>query len=97
MPYANNKDADQPVHLWSLISIFIVRCFDSIMPLATFYIRNFKLLASFCSYQAGLCPTWSQTPKDSFSRDVAHFIYAKIMGNYLNLDLVNINTRANFG
>ena len=29
-PYANNKGADQPVHLRSLISAFVVRCLDSI-------------------------------------------------------------------
>ena len=33
MPYANNKGADQPVHLHSLISAFVVRCLDSIIPL----------------------------------------------------------------
>ena len=29
MPYANNKGADQPAHLHSLISAFVVRCLDS--------------------------------------------------------------------
>ena len=29
MPYANNKDTDQPAHLHSLISAFVVRCLDS--------------------------------------------------------------------
>ena len=32
-PYANNKGADQPAHPRSLISTFIVRCLDSIIPL----------------------------------------------------------------
>ena len=32
MPYANNKGADQPAHPCSLISTFVVRCLDSIMP-----------------------------------------------------------------
>ena len=31
--YANNKGADQPAHLGSLISAFVVRCLDSIIPL----------------------------------------------------------------
>ena len=31
MPYANNKGADQPAHPRSLISIFVVRCLDSII------------------------------------------------------------------
>ena len=33
MPYANNKGADQPVHLRSLISTFVVRYLHSIMSL----------------------------------------------------------------
>ena len=33
MPYANNKGADQPVHPPSLISIFVVRCQDRMIPL----------------------------------------------------------------
>ena len=33
MPYANNKGADQPAHTRSLISAFVVRCLDSIIPL----------------------------------------------------------------
>ena len=32
MPYANNKGADQPAHPRSLISAFVVRCLDSVMP-----------------------------------------------------------------
>ena len=35
MPYANNKGTDQPVHLRSLISAFVVRCLGSIIPLAS--------------------------------------------------------------
>ena len=31
MPYANNKDADQPAHPRSLISTFVVRCLDSMI------------------------------------------------------------------
>ena len=31
MPYANNKDADQPAHPCSLISTFVVRCLDSMI------------------------------------------------------------------
>ena len=30
MPYVNNKGADQPTHLHSLISAFVVRCVDNI-------------------------------------------------------------------
>ena len=35
MPYANNKGADQPAHPRSLISTFVVRCLDSMMPLVS--------------------------------------------------------------
>ena len=35
MPYANNKGADQPAHPRCLISTFVVRCLDSIMPLVS--------------------------------------------------------------
>ena len=35
MPYANNKGADQPAHVRRLISLFVVRCLDSIMPLVS--------------------------------------------------------------
>ena len=35
MPYANNKDADQPEHSHRLISAFVVRCLESILPLVS--------------------------------------------------------------
>ena len=35
LPYANNTGADQPVHPPSLISAFVVRCLDSIIPIAS--------------------------------------------------------------
>ena len=35
MAYVNNKGADQPAHPRSLISTFVVRCLDSIMPLVS--------------------------------------------------------------
>ena len=35
MPYANNKGADQPAHLRSLISAFVVRSLDSIISLVS--------------------------------------------------------------
>ena len=33
--YANKKGADQPAHPRSLISTFVVRCLDSIIPLVS--------------------------------------------------------------
>ena len=35
LPYANNKGADQPAHPRSLISTFVFRCLDSIIPLVS--------------------------------------------------------------
>ena len=36
LPYANNKgEADQPAHLYSLISTFVVRCLGSIISLVS--------------------------------------------------------------
>ena len=33
MPYANNKGEDQPAHPRSLVSAFVVRCSDRMVPL----------------------------------------------------------------
>ena len=35
LPYANNNGADQPAHPRSLISAFVIRCLDSIIPLVS--------------------------------------------------------------
>ena len=35
MPYAHNKDADQPAYPHCLISVFVIRCIESIMPLVS--------------------------------------------------------------
>ena len=65
IPYANNKGADQPAHLRSLISAFVVRCFDSIIPiLAKSKISRPKLVS--VAEQAGLNLTWSQPRKQVF-------------------------------
>ena len=71
MPYANNKGTDQPAHLRSLISTFIVRCLDSILPLVPISKISRLKLASVAA-QAGLNLTWSKFPEDRFSLDVAH-------------------------
>ena len=65
MPYANNKGADQPAHPRSLISTFIVRCLDSIIPLISISEISSLYLASVAG-QAGLSLTWLQTPKTGF-------------------------------
>ena len=69
MPYVNNKDAGQPAHLHSLISAFVVRCLDSIIPMlpkSTFS----RQLASVAV--AGLSLIWSHNPEIMFSHDAAH-------------------------
>ena len=54
--YANNKAEDQPAHPRSLISAFVVRCLDSIVPiLATSKISRLLLIS--VGEQAGLCLT----------------------------------------
>ena len=45
--YANNKGADKPAHLQRLITAFVVRCLDSIIPLVA--IPKISRLANVCS------------------------------------------------
>ena len=73
MLYANNKDADQPVHLRSLISIFVIRCLDTMMPLVSISEISSLYLVPVAA-QTSLCPTWSETLEDMFSRDVDQLI-----------------------
>ena len=73
MTYANNKGADQPVHPRSVISAFVVRCLDSIIPLVSTSEISSLYLASVAE-QAGLSLPWSKTPEDRFSRDEAHIV-----------------------
>ena len=47
IPYANNKGADQPAHLLSLISAFVVRCLGSIIPILAK--SKTSRLANLCS------------------------------------------------
>ena len=71
MPYANNKGAGQPAHPRSLISIFVVHCLDSVVPiLANFKISRLELVS--VAELASLSLACSQTPEDRFSCDVAH-------------------------
>ena len=69
LPYANNKGADQPAHPCSLISTFVVRCLDSIIPLVSISEISSLYLASVTA-QAGLS-TLIANPEDKFSRDEA--------------------------
>ena len=55
LPFTS-KDADQPTHLQSLISAFVVRCEDSILLIIVHYkcyIQDFQTLSSFCSKAGG--------------------------------------------
>ena len=63
--YANNKGTEQPAHLRSLISSFVVCCLDSIISVVSISEISSLNLASV-AVQAGLRLTWSQTPKMGF-------------------------------
>ena len=65
MPLANNKGTDQPAHLRSLISTFIVRCLESTICIFVLSKVSRPKLVSVAE-QAGLSLTWSQTPKTGF-------------------------------
>ena len=54
MPDANNKDADQPADLRSLISIFVIHSLDCTIPIDT--IPKILTLSSFCS-----CSGWFES------------------------------------
>ena len=71
MSYTNNKGTDQTVHPRSLMSAFVVQCLDSVMSLVSVTKISSLMLASVAE-QAGLCLTWSETPKDTFGHDEAH-------------------------
>ena len=65
MPYVNNKDTDQPVHLRSLISAFAVHCLDSIIPILANPKMSSLYLADVAE-QASLSRTWMKTSKIGF-------------------------------
>ena len=52
----NNKGADKPAHLRSLISDFVIRCLDSIISLVSNHKISSLYLASVAA-QVGLCQT----------------------------------------
>ena len=71
MPYANNKGVDQPAHPRSLISAFVIRCLDSIIPLVSISKLSILCLASVAAH-ARFASTLVANPEDRFSRDEAH-------------------------
>ena len=74
MPYENNKDADQPAHPRSLVSAFVVRCLNSIIPILAK--SKISRLASFCGCAGRFVSYLVANPDDKFSRDVAHLVDA---------------------
>ena len=68
--YANNKDADQPANPRSLISVFVIRCLDSVITVVSITEIS-RLRRASVAEQAGLSLPWSQNPEDRFSRVVA--------------------------
>ena len=58
-------------HRRSLVSAFVVRCLDSIIPLVSIS-KISSLYLAFVAVQAGLSLSWLQNPEDRFSRDEAH-------------------------
>ena len=63
------------MHPRSLISAFVVHWLDSVMSLVSVTVSN--LMLASVAKQAGLSLTWSETPKDTYSRDEAqvHFVH----------------------
>ena len=88
--YANNKGADQPAHLRSLISAFVVHCLDSIMSLVSVTKISSLMLASVAE-QAGLSLTWSETSEDTFSHDEAHNLFICHMTSRLRSKKISNN------
>ena len=73
MAYANNKCTVQPAHPCSLISTFIVRFLDSIIPLlAISEISRLQLASVTEQAEQEFESTLVANPEDRFSRDEAH-------------------------
>ena len=87
MPYANNKRAGLPAHARILISAFIDRCLDSIIPLVSLSEISSLYLASVAE-QAGLSQLWSQTPKTGFL--VTWLIYKSLTRCEIQLIIVKV-------
>ena len=87
-PYVNNKGSDQTVHPHSLISNFVVRCFDSITPIVPkTKVSNLSLVS--VAEQIGLSLTWSSTTEDRFSRDEAQI--KQVLMRALTLSLLTVS------
>ena len=71
LPYANNKGTDQPAHPRSLISTFIISCWDSIIPILA--IPQISRLASFYCWAGGFESDLLANPENRFSCDKGSF------------------------
>ena len=58
MPYVNNKGTDQPAHLHSLTSTFVVCCLDSTIPLVSISKISSFYLASVAVQADWALPGW---------------------------------------
>ena len=65
LPNANDKGADHPGHLCSLISAFVIRCLDSIISVVSLC-KISRLQTVAVAEQAGLSFIWLQTLKTGF-------------------------------
>ena len=72
MPYANNKGTDQSIRaIWSAPSLFAAWWYYT----STCYIRNFKPLASLCSWAGRFESYLVANHEDRFSRNGAHLSF----------------------
>ena len=76
MPYGISKGADQPAHLRSLISPFVVHCLDNIISLVSISETSSLYLASVAA-QDGLSLPWSQTRRQVFSWPGPYYLSMK--------------------
>ena len=88
MPYVTNKGSDQTVYPHSLISNFVVRCFDSIIPIVAKPIVSSLVLVSIAE-QTGLRLTWSHTTEDRVSRYEAQI--KQVLMRAITFSLLNVS------
>ena len=90
MPYANNKDTDQPAHPHSLISIFVIRYLDSIIPITAK--SKISRLASLCSRTGRFESFLVTNTEDRFCCDVAQiFILSCLVDSSLKTEWVHLS------
>ena len=84
-------------HPCSLISTFIVRSLDSIIPVvAMYYVLNFKNLDSLCSWAGWFESYLVAKPEDRFLRDEAHMVLSLWVCKMRTGPGLSLNTSAQF-